>query len=149
MNEVVTVEITVTDPAQNPQVALVAPRWDVPDLMDNYDRWLEVVGGDLTIGTEWHITATQTVTALDNGSKPDTVLDQDLIGMTLPYILVVPTANWVPPYEASSISGPNPVTLLDGPYAYFYDYYSSMGADYPNWYEIITDSYVGLGGLSW
>jgi hypothetical protein len=144
--EQVTVDILVGDPSLNPKTTPTPPRWDVDPFWGNYDPW-EVGTSGIINGVAWHISDMQTVTGV-TGSHPE-VLDTRLIDETLPYILVVPSNNWVPPYEDSSISGPRTTTNDWGPYGYFYDYYSTTGASHPNWYNENTDPFVGLGGLSW
>jgi hypothetical protein len=129
IGETVTVEIVVLDPSLNPEVTPTAPRWDLEAYMANYDPW-EV--GTL-YGSLYHIGDTQLVTST-TGS------DARLIGETLPYILVVSSAAWIPPYESTTITGP---------YNNFYDYYSTHGVEHPSWYTEITNSSVGPGGLSW
>jgi len=124
-----------------------APRWDVDAFWGNYDPWEEGTSGIIT-GVDWHIDDMQTVTGVTGGSHPE-VLDTRLIDETLPYILVVPSDYWVPPYEDSSISGPRPPTALLGPYSYFYDFYHDAGGSHTTWYNENTDPFVGLGGLSW
>jgi hypothetical protein len=138
IGETVTVEIDVDEPALNPKTDLDAPRWDLDPFMANYDPW-EV--GTL-YGSLFHIADMQNVTAMSGGGGR---LDARLIGQTLPYILVVPDTDWIPPYEDTCISGPAPY----GPYQYFYDYYNSGGTSHPSWYTEITNSTVGWGGLSW
>lgn len=146
INETVTVEIVVGDPSSNPKGTPTAPRWDLHPFMANYDPW-EIGTSGIINGVAWHIGDMQLVTGV-TGSK-SWVLDSRLVGQTLPYILVVPSAAWIPPWEDSSISGPRLTTTDYGPYGYFYDYYSTGGTSHPTWYNEITDSYVGLGGLSW
>jgi len=147
--EYVTVDIIVDEPLSNPMLpgpSAPSGRFDVDPFWGNYDPWEEGTSGSIN-GVAWHIDDMQTVSGV-TGSHPE-VLDTRLVGETLPYILVVPSDNWVPPYEDSSISGPRPPTALLGPYEYFYDYYSTTGASHPNWYNEQTDTFVGLGGLSW
>lgn len=138
INEIVTIEIIVDEPALNPKTDLPAPRWDLDPFMANYDPW-EV--GTL-YGSLFHIEDMQDVTAMSGGGGR---LDTRLIDQTLPYILVVPDTDWVPPYEDTCISGPAPY----GPYGYFYDYYSTSGNSHPTWYTEVTYPSVGWGGLSW
>jgi hypothetical protein len=126
----VTVEIVVLDPSLNPEVTPTAPRWDLDAFMASYDPW---EAGTL-YGSLYHIGDMQLVGSVTPGS------DARFIGLTLPYILVVPVAAWIPPYES---------TCITGPYNYFYDYYNSGGVLHPTWYTEITNSSVSLGGLSW
>jgi len=141
IGETVTVEIVVDDPSQNLKGTTVAPRWDLDPFMANYDPW--EIGS--MFGSLYHIGDTQLVTGVTSGAHPE-LLDLDLVGLTLPYILVVPSSDWVPPFEDTCISGPRSGGP-DGPYAYFYDYY--YDGSHTAWYNEITDTYVGLGGLSW
>jgi len=141
IDETVTVLIEVDNPSQNLKDTPVAPRDDLDPFMANYDPW-EI--GSL-YGSLYHIEDEQLVTAVTSGAHPE-LLDTDLVGLTLPYILVVPSSDWVPPFEDSCISGPRSGGP-DGPYAYFYDYY--YDDSHSEWYNEVTDSFVGLGGLSW
>jgi len=140
IGEIVTVEINVADPAANPKGTLFAPRWDVNPFMQNYDPWafnnehLDLGGGVDFYGSEWHINTTQNVTST-------TGQDPALVGMTLPHMLVIPSSDWVPPYEST--------TITKTPYEYFFDYYDSSGISNPTWYNEVTNSSVGSGGLSW
>jgi hypothetical protein len=138
INETVTIEIIVDEPALNPKTDLPAPRWDLDPFMANYDPW-EV--GTL-YGSLFHIQDMQNVTAMSGGGGR---LDTRLIGQTLPFILVVPDTDWIPPYEDTCISGPD----LYGPYWYFYDYYNTSGTSHQTWYTEVTNNTVGWGGLSW
>jgi len=129
IGEIVTVEIVVLDPSLNPEVIPTAPRWDLDQMsmafMANYDPW---EWGTLYTSL-FHIGDMQFVTST-TGS------DARLIGLTLPYILVVPSVAWIPPYESTTITVP---------YNYFYDYYHSNGGSHTTWYTEITNP----GGLSW
>ena len=125
IGEMVTVEIVVLDPSLNPEVTPTAPRWDLDAFMANYDPW--EIG--TFYGSLYHIGDMQLV-ASTTGS------DARLIGLTLPYILVVPSVAWIPPYESTTITVP---------YNYFYDYYHSNGGSHTTWYTEITNP----GGLSW
>jgi hypothetical protein len=129
IGEMVTVEIVVLDPSLNPEVTPTAPRWDLDAFMANYDPWET----GTRYGSLYHIGDMQLVTST-TGS------DAHLISETLPYILVVPSVAWIPPYENTTITGP---------YSYFYDYYHSNGGSHTSWYTEITNSTVGPGGLSW
>jgi len=131
IGEIVTVEIELLNPELNPYVAPTAPRWDVPDFMGNYDPYAVNNSSPFPgfFGTEWHIAAFQTVGSVSPNGDPA------LVGMTLPHMLVIPSTNWVPPAEG---------TCITGPYGHFYDFYSSNGVSYPDWFEIVTGP-----GLSW
>jgi len=147
INEHVIVEIVVADPSQNHKGTPMEPRWDLNPFMDNYDPWMHAILPFDPWTIDWHIVTWQTVASV-HGAFP-AVLDNRLVGEIVPHILVVPSSNWRPPYEDSSISGPRLTTNDYGPYGYFYDYYDTIGVSYPTWYDEITDNYVGLGGLSW
>ena len=146
IGETVTVEIAVDDPSQNPKGTPAAPRWDLVSFMANYDPW-EI--GSL-YGSLYHIEDEQLVTAVTSGAHSE-LLDGRLVTLTLPYILVVPSSDWTPPFEDTCISGPGNSMPYPpgGPYGYFYDYYNTTGGSHLDWYMDITDSTVGLGGLSW
>ncbi|UCG94963.1 MAG: DUF4842 domain-containing protein [archaeon] len=119
IGEIVTVYVVLDDPSLNPKETLTAPRWDLDPFMANYDPW-EI--GTL-YGSLYHI---------------DDIQDTSKFGGTIdvPYILVVPETDWIPPKES---------TIITNPYGYFDDFYSSDGAEHTNWYSEITNS----GGLSW
>jgi len=141
MSEIVVVTINVADPSLNPKGTLSAPpRWDVDPFMANYDPWafnnehLSLPGGVDFYGSEWHIITEQYVIST-------TGQDPALVGMTLPHMLVIPSTNWIPPYEST--------TITKTPYIYFYNYYHTIGVEHPTWYNEITNSTVGSGGLSW
>jgi len=144
IGEMVTVEIVVADPSLNPKGTPSVPRWDLDGFMANYDPWAFNNSDPLPgfYGTEWHIDAWQTVTAVSGGGGR---LDSRLVGETLPHVLVVPIAEWIPPYEDTCISGPYPY----GPYPYFFNYYNTMGGSHPSWYTEFGYTNVEWGGLSW
>jgi hypothetical protein len=144
IGEVVTVTIEVDDPSSNPYVAPSAPRWDLDDFMGNYDPWMHAILPFDPGTVDWQIVDEQTVASV-NG--PAAYLDTRLVGLTLPHIIVIPSTDFVPPYESSSISGPRTTTDDYGPYGYFYDFYNDQ--THPEWYTEITDSYVGGGALAW
>ncbi len=146
MSEIVVVTINVANPSLNTKGTLIAPRWDVDPFMANYDPYAvnnEVIPSIPEFdGSEWHIGAWQTVTAVSGGGGR---LDTRLVGETLPHVLVVPIAEWIPPYEDTCISGPNPY----GPYPYFFDYYNTSGGFHSSWYTEFGYTNVEWGGLSW
>ena len=135
MDEVVIVEITVVDPTLNPKdLALVPPRmfqneateffYDMDAVMANYDPWEE---GTL-YGSLFHIHNIQSTFKFGSPA------------IDVPYILVVPFTDWIPPFES---------TLITSPYGYFDDFYR-YGTQ-ANWYDpsMVTNNWVGFGGLSW
>jgi len=131
IGETVTVEIVVGDPSSNEKGTPSAPRWDLDPFMANYDPY--AVNTDIEepflgfAGEEWHIDTEQDVAST-------TGQDADLVGMTLPHVLVIPSTDWIPPLESTTITTP---------YGYFYDYYDN--GSHATWYNEITDA----GGLSW
>jgi hypothetical protein len=134
IGEYVTVDITVVDPTLNPKVALTPPRmftneapmpfYDMDAVMANYDPWEE---GTL-YGSLFHIHDIQSTAKFGTPS------------IEVPYILVVPYTDWIPPWESTTITGP---------YGYFDDFYR-YGTP-ANWYHpsMCTNNAVGAGGLSW
>ena len=93
-----------------------SPRWD--DAADNalfgvYDPYLD----DRTVGAERHIEDTQPAT-----SPLPTPGD----GYDVPYILVVPETDFVPPGEG---------TPIDDVYAEFDEYYRTGDPQYADWYD--------------
>lgn len=143
-NEIDWVEviITVGDPSSNPKTTSAAPRWDLDAFMANYDPW-EIGTSGIINGADFYINDMQTVTATGGGGSHGG--DSRLVGETVPHILVVPSTDWIPPYEDTCICGPGDW----GPYQYFYDYYHTSGTSHPNWHSEVTNNWVGYGGLSW
>lgn len=151
IGETVTVTIVPLDPAANPLVIpLTPPRdydtgsglfYDLDAFMGRYDPYIHVYTPNY-IGT-YHIGTTQFIG--DTGSQGDTP-DIIPVGTEVPYILVVPYTDWIPPDEDTTITGP---------YQYFDDFYTNNGVN-PNWYlpgQLRTSPYCGNsvndGGLSW
>jgi len=135
IGEVVIVEIAVDNPVSNPRdPALVPPRvflneapapfYDMDAMMANYDPWEE---GTL-YGSLFHIHSIQSTFKFGSPA------------IDVPYILVVPYSDWIPPYES---------TMITGPYGYFDDFYRYGSPE--NWYDpsMVTNNTVGPGGLSW
>jgi hypothetical protein len=158
--DAVTVTIKVLNPELNPLTHLEPPRTielpdgtkiiDVDPFMANYDPWMRAYLPFSPWKVDWHIYSVMHVTGVSGAYSY--LLDERLIGLNLPHILVVPKTDWIPPYEDTCISRPfdqyqTPNGDWDGPYNYFYDYYSTGSP--ANWYETITNSYVGRGGISW
>jgi len=128
INEVVTIEIIVVDPSANPKGIGPYPyreySWGTDydiSIMTSYDPWEE---GTL-YECRFHIWDTQVPTS--------STTDQRLIGVELPFILVVPKTDWIPPAEST------PITT---PYPEFYDYYTTGSPT--DWYE-----YYSGTGRSW
>jgi len=92
--------------------------------MANYDSWEE---GTL-YGSLFHISDTQSTTKFG------------IPAIMVPYILVVPYTDWIPPYES---------TIITSLYGYFDDFYRTGTFD--NWYDpsMVTNNNVGPDGLSW
>lgn len=141
INETVTINIVLTNPELNPKTALVPPRWDVSPIMANYDPWEDPYSPDWIAPAAFHINQTQTISSTANQKNTPEIIP---VGTTLPFILVVPFTDWIPPYEDTTITGP---------YQYFDDYYISAGALYPDWYIPGNvrpgHNVVGAGSLSW
>jgi predicted ribosomally synthesized peptide with SipW-like signal peptide len=106
---VIHVEINHCDDYFNPTPT--KPRWDLDPFMANYDPWMN----DKSIGATRHIVDWQTTTTFGDPSP----------GIAVPYILVIPAPNWIPPGEGVKITTP---------YQYFDDYYRSLGVSHPQWY---------------
>jgi hypothetical protein len=111
--------------------------YDLDSLFDIYDPWMDPFAPGWISPYEWHIEDTQVITNISN-QKNYPAGEAVPVGTEVPMILVVPETDWVPPYEDTTITGP---------YGYFNDFYTT-GAP-ANWYETITNSTVGYGGLSW
>lgn len=135
IGEKVQIEIIVHDPLSNPKNPdLLPPRvflnqalepfYDMDSIMANYDPWEE---GSL-YGSLFHIHNIQSTYKFGSPS------------IFVPYILVVPFTDWIPPYEQTTITSPY------GYFDNFYRYGTPM-----NWYDpsMVTANYVGSGGLSW
>jgi hypothetical protein len=142
IGEIVTVHVVLNNPELNPKTVLTQPRsytvdsttfYDLDPLMANYDPWEE---GTL-YQCRFHIEDTEVVS--DTSQQKYT---QDLVAVNtkVPFILVVPYTDWIPPFEDSTITGP---------YGWFNDYYTTSLPQ--NWYDksMVTNNVVGHGGLSW
>ncbi|MFW9772026.1 MAG: hypothetical protein ACFFEO_07665 [Candidatus Thorarchaeota archaeon] len=135
IGEIVLIEIIVHDPLSNPKdLDLAPPReflneasepfYDMDSIMANYDPWEE---GTL-YGSLFHIHNIQSTFTFGSPS------------IEVPYILVVPFNDWIPPYES---------TIITSPYGNFDDFYRYGTTS--NWYDpsMVTNNIVGPGGLSW
>lgn len=140
IGETVTIEVVLDNPLANPRMPLVAPRPDLDPFMANYDPWenpYEGVSGTFEIA---HIETIGSTAAQKN--TPRIVP----IGTQVPFILVIPKTDWVPPFEDTTITAP---------YWHFTDYYDGLATDWgpawPDWYLSLDPdhSYVGAGGLAW
>lgn len=141
INETVTIHVVLNDPASNPKSTPTAPRWDVDPIMANYDPWEDPYYPGWISGAEFHIDDTQVISSTANQKYTPEIIPN---GTELPFILVVPYTDWIPPYEDTTITGP---------YQYFDNYYISGGMSYPDWYLPVNvrpgRNVVGYGGLSW
>ncbi len=106
--------------------------------MANYDPWEE---GTL-YQCRFHIDDTQVVSDTGNQKYLAPYYDYVEVGTEVPFILIVPYIDWIPPYEDTTITGP---------YEYFDDFY--LTGMYANWYNPTmvrpARNYVGYGGVSW
>jgi predicted ribosomally synthesized peptide with SipW-like signal peptide len=155
IDEKVIVNVVLDNPELNPKQVLTPPRSminngntivDLDPFMANYDPWLHDYAG---VSGTFHITDVEHVTSVTGAHT--NVLDTRFVGMNLPHILVVPHTDWIPPYEDTSISRPDQKYQAggdwDGPYDDFYEYY--WNGSPASWYDTVTNSFVGLGGISW
>jgi len=164
IDEWVEIVIYVGDPASNPKTALPPPRTitnggvtftDLDPFMANYDPWMRAYLPFAPGTVDWHIGSVMSVTGVSGAYSY--LLDSRLIDLNLPHILVVPFTDWIPPYEDTSMSRPPGQHTTPsgsphpdwGPYNEFYDFYSTGDSAYADWYETITNNYVGRGGISW
>ncbi|MFX0001211.1 MAG: hypothetical protein ACFE88_13950 [Candidatus Hermodarchaeota archaeon] len=135
IGEKVLIEIIVHDPLSNPKDLdptppreflneALDPFYDMDPIMANYDPWEE---GTL-YGSLFHIHSIQSTFQFGTPA------------IDVPYILVVPYPDWIPPYES---------TFILSPYGHFGEFYRYGTAS--NWYEpiMVTNNFVGPGGLSW
>jgi len=142
INETVTINVVLDSPYLNPKEILTQPRsydvgsgdfYDLDPMIANYDPWEE---GTL-YQCRFHIQDTQVIS--DTSSQKYYPAGEVIPnGTETPLILVVPFTDWIPPYEDSTITGP---------YGNFNNFYTT--GLLVNWYETITNSAVGYGGLSW
>jgi len=146
IDETVIIYVVLEDPELNPKEVLEPPRsfaplgtlfYDLEALMANYDPWIDVD----TDGVEWHIEDTQIISNTSNQKHTDDIIDE---AVEVPFILVVPYADWIPPFED---------TTINGPYQYFEIFYTTGAHD--DWYIPTTDNIrsgkniVNYGGVSW
>lgn len=133
IDETVVVEVVLEDPSSNPKLILAPPRsytvdsttfYDLDPIMANYDPWEE----GTMYGSLYHISNIQPTAKFGSPS------------ILVPYILVIPYTDWIPPWES---------TIITGPYGYFADFYKTGMPT--NWYHpsMVTNNIVEPGGLSW
>jgi len=143
INENVVVDITLDNPLLNPRVTGKILRnyttgsstfTDLDPIMSNYDFWEE---GTL-YQSRWRLADTRPI-SLTNQQSFGAYTKPIPAGTVLPFLIVVPFTNWIPPFESSTITGP---------YGSFLDYYTTgLPAD---WFipAKVTNSCVAHGGLS-
>ena len=135
-----TVEVTLANPLLNPRVPLVAPRSDLDPFMANYDPWENPYAG--VVGT-FEIAHIETIGSTAAQKNTPRIVP---VGTEVPFILVIPETDWVPPYEDTTITAP---------YWHFTDYYDGPAAGWgplwPDWYTSLDPAhiFVGPGGLAW
>ncbi len=150
INETVVIYLLLDNPELNPKEELEPPRsfdplgtdfYDLDPIIAKYDPWIDPYDPSWIEPVEWHIDDTQNVSIISNqGYTPDILA----IGLELPFILVIPYNDWIPPYG---------FTTITGPYQYFDDFYST--GSHNDWYlptienirsgRNITD----FGGIAW
>jgi hypothetical protein len=141
MDETVVLKVALDDPLANPKEPVEPPRsftvdtttfYDLAPILGNYDIWFE--------GTKYearfHIEDSSTITDTSKQIIAPEIIPLDT---RLPFIIVVPFTNWIPPYEATTITGP---------YGSFDDFYLTASPD--DWFlpAMVTNSCVEPGGLS-
>ncbi len=143
INEEVVVDISIDNPLLNPRISGSYVRsyqigsttfHDLDPIMSQYDFWEEGTQAK----SRWHLKDTYPV---------DYTLFQWLVpssriipaGTVLPFLLVVPSTNWIPPFESSTMTGP---------YALFRDFYTTSTPS--DWYlpSNVTLNCVMPTGLS-
>lgn len=143
IGEQVVIDVTLNNPLLNPRTPGVSPRsytigsktfTDLDPIMGNYDFWEE---GNL-YASRWHLKDTRPIGTAAHESfgifyKPIPA------GTVVPFLIVVPYPNWIPPFESSTINGP---------YGSFGDYYTTSQPT--DWYlpSRVTNTCVQHGGLS-
>ncbi len=143
IGEQVVIDVTLNDPLLNPRTAGTSPRsymigsktfTDLDPIMGNYDFWEE---GTL-FQSRWHLKDTRPIGTSSHESF-GLYYKQIPAGTVVPFMIVVPFTNWIPPFESSTITGPY------GPFADFYT--TSQPTD---WYlpSRVTNTCVLHGGLS-
>jgi len=141
IGETVTIEVILKNPSANPRVPLVAPRPDLDPFMDNYDPWENPYAG--VPSTFFEIAHIETIGSTAAQKNTPRIVQ---VGTEVPFILVIPKTDWVPPYEDTTITAP---------YWHFTDYYDGPAAGWgplwPDWYTSLDParSYPGTGGLAW
>jgi hypothetical protein len=142
IGEQVVIDITLDTPLLNPRATGPVVRHyttgsatftDLDPIMSNYDFWEE---GTL-YQSRWHLADTRPITTIKQSFGSYARLIP--AGTVVPFMVVIPYTNWIPPFESSTITGP---------YGSFVDFYS-MGLPI-DWYipDRVTNSCVIHGGLS-
>ena len=146
MDEPVVVDFKIDDPSLNPRITgtyirsyTVGPTTfhDLDPIMSQYDFWEE--GTQFT--SRWHLKDTHAIDSTT--SQKNTPLSRIIpAGTVLPFMIVVPTTDWIPPYEATTITGP---------YGFFRDFYTT--SDPADWFDPtvvgrVTNNCVIPGGVS-
>lgn len=140
IGEMVTIEVVLDDPYSNPRIALVSPRPDLDPFMANYDPWENPYAG---VSGTFHIAHIETIGSTAAQKNTPRIVPVDT---QVPFILVIPETDWVPPFEDTTITAP---------YWHFTNYYdgiaSSWGPGWEHWYLSLDPAHdhVGTGGLAW
>jgi hypothetical protein len=141
IGESVVFKVTLDDPSANPKVPVEPPRsftvdsttfFDLPAILGNYDLWFE---GTL-FEARFHLKDTEIITNTSQQKNTPAIIPLDT---KVPFVLVVPFTNWIPPFEDTTITSP---------YGRFDDFYLTASPD--NWFlpAMVTNNCVGPGGLS-
>lgn len=141
IGESVVFKVVLDDPSANPREPVEPPRnftvdsttfYDLPPILGNYDLWFE---GTL-FEARFHLKDTEIITDTSQQKNTPAIIPLDT---KVPFILVVPFTNWIPPFE---------VTTITGPYGSFDDFY--LTASPADWFlpSMVTNNSVGPGGLS-
>jgi hypothetical protein len=144
INETVMINFDIDDPLLNPRVSGTNVRsytvgsttfYDLDPIMSQYDFWEE--GTFFT--SRWHLSNTHPVE--NNARETLTPISRKIpIGTVVPFLIVVPYTDWIPPYE---------ITTITGPYGAYRDFYTT-GVPH-DWYMPyrVTKNCVMPSGLSW
>jgi len=140
IGETVMIEVILDDPLANPRTPLTAPRPDLDPFMANYDPWENPYAG---VSGIFHIAHIETIGSTAAQKNTPRIVP---VGTEVPFILVIPETDWIPPYEDTTITAP---------YWHFTDYYDGLatgwGPGWEHWYLSLdpAHSFVGTGGLAW
>ncbi len=143
INETVVVDFAINQPLQNPRISGTYVRsytvgtttfHDLDPIMSQYDFWEEGTMAQ----SRWHLKDTHPIN--DSSQETNTPASRIIpAGTVLPFLLVVPYTDWIPPYENTTITGP---------YGSFLKFYTTGSP--ADWYVPcrVTNNVASPGGVS-